>query len=633
MIESLFYKIRRCTELGPRGLLSKIYFHTKRAAFIKKYKNKALQSQAAHSWNIISLEHHSRPSFEEFFKQPNKWSMLTELYNNSLFQTYRPHHTALITLAHDSITSQRILLGAPVSKCSWHDDFTSTFRPFKKQTNQNFGTRNASRFYTDISIPSFDHSTVSTYSYDVKAPWERSRFNEFFAVGYAYHTTADNQYADYFYRTLTSWLDENPYLLGINWMCPMDVAIRAINIIWALYFFKDSSSIPQEFWQRVVCSLYDHLIYLDSNWEYSDKPNNHALAELLGLLYLCRFFDELTHSKKRARWATKKLDQQWKQQIQHDGTSYEGSTAYHRLDTEIYLHAMLLTNQKSEIHEKTFRRMSAFLEDIALKEDEIITLGDDDSGKIVTGITIHPTPENMVKTYGNFGLTVIRHNGILMTFRHPLFRHRQPTGHFHQDQLSLTLSIHGQQLLTDPGSYLYTSSPLSRNYFRSYNQHNTLFFDCSCCTASNNLFQLTRPEHMHVPTIIHTNNSVIIHDWYQPCKNNIVTLSRTVVFEKDTCKISITDQVNKNQENIRIFSNFLLYPNITIDQKGSTMSWDRNNLKVATFSSPLQWERKQGFYAPAYGIKHQCIQLRSTLELPQSSTHIVQLNMDRTQSK
>lgn len=46
-------------------------------------------------------------------------------------------------------------------------------------------------------------------------------------------------------------------------------------------------------------------------------------------------------------------------------------------------------------------------------------------------------------------------------------------GHSHNDQLSLTLTLDGKQVIADPGSYLYTPDPVMRNKFRGTAMHFT----------------------------------------------------------------------------------------------------------------------------------------------------------------
>ena len=47
-------------------------------------------------------------------------------------------------------------------------------------------------------------------------------------------------------------------------------------------------------------------------------------------------------------------------------------------------------------------------------------------------------------------------------------------GHAHNDQLSLTLRIDGEDIIVDPGTYLYTPLPERRNEFRATAAHFTI---------------------------------------------------------------------------------------------------------------------------------------------------------------
>ena len=47
-------------------------------------------------------------------------------------------------------------------------------------------------------------------------------------------------------------------------------------------------------------------------------------------------------------------------------------------------------------------------------------------------------------------------------------------GHAHNDKLSFELNIDGNDIIVDPGTYLYTSLPERRNLFRSVKYHNTM---------------------------------------------------------------------------------------------------------------------------------------------------------------
>ena len=56
----------------------------------------------------------------------------------------------------------------------------------------------------------------------------------------AYALDADPRYAREFVAQLQAWLDDNPWPYGVNWGRAMEVAVRAVNWLWAAAFFADA---------------------------------------------------------------------------------------------------------------------------------------------------------------------------------------------------------------------------------------------------------------------------------------------------------------------------------------------------------------------------------------------------------
>ena len=50
-------------------------------------------------------------------------------------------------------------------------------------------------------------------------------------------------------------------------------------------------------------------------------------------------------------------------------------------------------------------------------------------------------------------------------------------GHAHNDKLSFELMLDNQDLIVDPGTYVYMTNSKERNKFRSTGYHNTIKFD------------------------------------------------------------------------------------------------------------------------------------------------------------
>jgi hypothetical protein len=59
-------------------------------------------------------------------------------------------------------------------------------------------------------------------------------------------------------------------------------------------------------------------------------------------------------------------------------------------------------------------------------------------------------------------------------------------GHAHRDRLSFELNIDGNDIVIDPGTYVYSSSPEKRNAFRSMQAHNGILFEEKNIETSKN---------------------------------------------------------------------------------------------------------------------------------------------------
>ena len=99
-------------------------------------------------------------------------------------------------------------------------------------------------YYKDFVITP---GTTSDLKKDIKVPWELARLQHFFVLGHAYQDFPRQAYARAFERQFLDWHTKNPFLLGSHWACPMDVGIRAVNLVWAYSFFKNA--LPASSWE------------------------------------------------------------------------------------------------------------------------------------------------------------------------------------------------------------------------------------------------------------------------------------------------------------------------------------------------------------------------------------------------
>jgi len=205
----------------------------------------------------------------------------------------------------------------------WHVDFKT-------------GWRWKPKYYKKV------HFMDLTNPYDVKVPWELNQYRHFVTLGKAYWYTGDEKYVKEFVSQIENWIKSNPPKFGVNWVCTMEVAIRAVNWIWGYYFFKDSSSLTDEFIIKFLKSMLIHGRHIMGNLEKGKINSNHYLSDLAGIVYLGVMFPEFKEAKKWREFGVSELIKEMDNQVYSDGVDYEGSTCYHRLVTELFISATVL---------------------------------------------------------------------------------------------------------------------------------------------------------------------------------------------------------------------------------------------------------------------------------------------------
>ncbi len=574
--------------------------------FDRYWRTRARYKKASHSWAAIQKKYAVSVSFQEFLSQVKEKE--SHFIKQAIAEGHKQHES-IISQA-DLYTQQCFaLLGARPAcylKMPWHHDFR-----LSQQDNAADYHYDGQAYYKDIHIRAGSNEQLSK---DIKIPWELSRLQHFFTLGQAYLMTNDNSYADAFVRQYTDWHTQNPFLLGPAWMCPMDVGLRAVNLVIAFHLFKKCSTISNDFWQTYVCTLYDHLFYLEHNWEvYDYKTSNHYLSDLIGYYYLCSFFSTITGIQEKLIWCHQELLREWDKQIFDEGTDYEGSTCYHRLITELFHHMLLVsTDEHLTVPSKYLaqcNRMIEFIQWCTPEKGALIQIGDNDSGTIVQGLPSYLFSNNAmfenIKQYKQFGLSIIKSKEWHISLRHHAYQAKQPSGHFHNDAGSITVSYQGIPIFVDPGSYIYTPSAFWRNHFRSVHVHNTMYLENEePVPFDERLFALMLPEREYT-SINHDKNIVSTsHDLYQRFG---LQLNRKIELDELNQQIVMNDSWScadqKKIENRYLCWNFTLGHQIKAFKNGSNIVLYYDTRKLVSISSTLEFEIVPGWLSLDYGKK------------------------------
>lgn len=310
---------------------------------------------------------------------PEQAALLSRFFPDAAYLTIEK---ADLIRAHkfDLLGSGEVDLGQEID---WHTDFKSGYNwPLEHHTRLTL--------------------TDPQGGFDVKVPWELSRFHHAIRLGQVYLYTLDEAYAEEITAQITHWIEKNPVEFGVNWAGPMDVAIRVVNWIWAYYLILEAESLTEEFLALWLSSLRQHGEYLVKNLEDSWPRTNHLIADLTGLAYLGILFPEFHEASKWRSIGITRLWQELARQVNPDGMSYEASTSYHRLVTEMALSvAGLCIINDIEVPETTRARLGLMLDVIMMAtrpDGTVPMIGDADDGRLVP-LSVYADPAKAVNDH------------------------------------------------------------------------------------------------------------------------------------------------------------------------------------------------------------------------------------------
>ncbi len=360
---------------------------------------------------------------------------------------------------------------------------------------------------------------------DVKVPWELSRVQWLFPVGQAYLLAGDERYAEGARGVLEQWIDANPIAYSVNWACTMEVALRILSWTWLFrVFFASRAWDDPTFRLRLLSALYLHGEFTEKFIERSDINGNHFTADAAALVVAGLFFGAGAGPERWAANGWRWLREEFDRQVFPDGVDFEGSVAYHRLVTELFLVPALFRRAHGlEVEPRywdTLIRMARFVAAYTRPDGQSPLAGDaDDARALAFGAQAIGDHRYLVEVIAAaIGDEALRaatagHGSaepfwwgsdrggstadqgvaaappssafpdggfyVLRNERDHVFIDCGPVGlggrggHGHNDCLSFEAFLDGVPLVTDSGSYVYTASYADRNRFRATAAHNT----------------------------------------------------------------------------------------------------------------------------------------------------------------
>jgi hypothetical protein len=508
---------------------------------------------------------------------------------------------------------------------------------------------------------------------NVKQVWELSRHHHLTLLASAYALTGDRRYAERAGSHLQSWWRENPFLSGIHWTSGIELGIRLISWTWTRRLLDGWDGVQGLFDQNELArkQIWWHQTYLSGFRSRGSSANNHVVAEAAGQLVAALAFPWFEESAAWADESADLLQQELANNTFPSGVNRELAFDYHGLVAELGLIAGVEADRAGRpLPDATWRSLGRMLDVAAACLDcglQAPRQGDSDEGRALMiaspesnrweallalgqalfgapqwwppaqpGVAstllsalarCRPLPDRPARRpwhFGDAGITIFRSepaDGPEIWCRCDSGPHGflSIAAHAHADALSIEVRHDATEILTDPGTYCYSSDPPFRRYFRSTIGHNTLEVLGRDQSISGGPTMWIRHAESRLTSLESSPDGdegrwVAEHYGYRTL-DPPVTHRRTVEFHGKQHLIEITDEiVGVGRPPVRLA--FHLGPAVKASLDGCilTLQWqDRNGGEATatmTLPSSLSWSLIRGaedpvlgWYSPAFGQK------------------------------
>jgi hypothetical protein len=396
------------------------------------------------------------------------------------------------------------------------------------------GNRWPNEFHTRVRI--FDGNGGHG---DVKYVWELNRHQFLPVLGKAYRLTGDEKYASKGLELIESWIDANPFNVGINWTSALEVAVRSLSWCWACALFEGSPSLTSPRRQRILGSLAQHARHIERHLSFYFSPYNHLIGEATALFVigsLCPILRQAAEWRDRG-WAI--LESEMPRQYHADGGTVEQASGYHHFTLGFHLHAVLVRRRvQGDAAGPMWTNMEKAV-DFSMRmmrpDGSMPMIGDGDEGRAIAleqrdlwdfrtflaigavlfgrsdfkklGGALPPDAAWLVGTsgrrvHGALGETLpdVTSQALAASGYYIMRTGWDPQAHYlgfdcgelaagvstddtvsaahgHADALSVEVSAFGEPLLVDPGFWTYNGEVEWHRYFRETEAHNTVVVD------------------------------------------------------------------------------------------------------------------------------------------------------------
>lgn len=228
---------------------------------------------------------------------------------------------------------------------------------------------------------------------DARMNWELNKHFQFAMLAKDYYASLDPTYLNELVELFNDWNDKNPFLWGISWVSAIEIAERCMNWCY-MYAFLDGAlnrnNIPSEDFDKInslQSSIKNGIInmadYISHHYSQFSSANNHLIVEISAVLHAGILFNHMPWIKLAESIFTREIFLQ----NYSDGINKEESQYYQTFEMEVLALDLRLLKingiEPSKSWDKLLRSMSRYISNNIGNNDEILSFGDDDDGRII----------------------------------------------------------------------------------------------------------------------------------------------------------------------------------------------------------------------------------------------------------
>ena len=268
------------------------------------------------------------------------------------------------------------------------DKTLDVFKPLRWHLDLSTGREFPKSFAHKIDIRSDKYGSA-------KHVWEVNRMQFMLHIAMLYKNSGNGKYLDLFRYHLTSWKNENPYMVGVNWYSNIEVNLRLIcwYFCWQVLdvdgVCADIAKEPtfkefvRDVWRPLI---YEHAEYSYNHPSLCSSANNHLISEYAGLFVAACGWD-IPNRKARLEYAKAGLEREILTQNTAEGVNREEAAEYIQFIDDFFLIAAVVGRRAgvefSEAYNRRLHSMADYMNAMLDCNCNYPMYGDGDDGFVL----------------------------------------------------------------------------------------------------------------------------------------------------------------------------------------------------------------------------------------------------------